>query len=85
MVRVTKSSCQRSFSNKIRKNTRENPQRSRKQNIAIAASQVKKSKPGCKRFLNKRFNNPKRRSKKTNNIPLQYKEVKNFDPMSINF
>ncbi len=59
-------SCQRSFSRKIRTNIRERPRRSRQQNIAISASQVRKSRPECKTQLNRRFsrNNPNNKNNK---------------------
>ncbi len=64
MVRHTlKSSCRSSVARKIRKNIKERPRRSRRQNTAISFSQVRKSRPECKKVLKKRFNNPSRRSK----------------------
>lgn len=61
-----RSSCQRSFSRKIRTNIRERPARSRRQNIAISSSQVRKSRPECRGKLNKRFsrNNPNNKNTK---------------------
>ena len=59
-----RSSCKSAVARKIRKNRRERPSRTRKQNIAISFSQVRKSRPECKRHLNKRFNKSKQKSRR---------------------